>query len=287
MGLHDRHYYRDDARMRYDWGGSTRSAVTTLIIINVVIYVIDAFGPNNGGTIMQRLAVPSDLLEQPWNFWKLFTYGFAHSPINADRGIWHLLFNMLGLFVFGMPIEQKYGKAEFLRFYCAAIIFSGMFWVAIKTFSGPDNPMIGASGAVTAVIVLMALNFPYREVLLFAIIPIQMWILATLFVAIDFIGSLQPGDEIAYEAHLGGAVFAALYFLLHWNFAWFSRATSWIFKRRPRLRVHQPQEDRLQEEADRVLEKISRSGESSLTRSERKTLERYSQKMRDRRDADS
>jgi membrane associated rhomboid family serine protease len=287
MGLHDRHYYRDDARMRYDWGGSTRSAVATLIIINVVIYVIDAFAPGNGGALMNRMSVKADLLTHPWNFWQLFTYGFAHSPINADRGIWHLFFNMLGLFVFGMPIEQKYGKAEFLRFYCAAIIFAGLIWVAIQTISGAVGSMVGASGAVTAVIVLMALNFPYREVLLFGVIPIQMWILATLFVAIDFIGALQPGDEIAYEAHLGGAVFAVLYFFLRWNFSWFSQATSWIFNRRPRLRVHQPQEDRLQEEADRVLEKISRSGESSLTRSERKTLERYSQKMRDRRNADS
>lgn len=286
MGLHDRHYYRDEARMRYDWGGSTRSAIVTLVIIHVVVYVVDAFTPGGGGGLMSRIALHSDLVQRPWNFWQLFTYGWGHSPINARPGIWHLFFNMFGLVVFGMPVEQKYGKAEFIRFYIAAIIFSGLIWVVARSFGAHPATAIGASGAVTAVTILMALNFPYREVLLFGVIPVQMWIIATFFVAADLMGSFSPNAAIAYEAHLGGAAFAALYFFLRWNLSGLSRITSWFTQRRPRLKVHQPPEERLQEEADRVLDKIHRSGESSLTRGERKTLERYSKKMRDRRNVE-
>lgn len=286
MGLHDRQYYRDDERMRYDWGGATRSAVATLIIIHVAIFVIDAFTPGGGGWLMGKLALQSDLFQRPWNFWQLLTHGLGHSPINAKPGIWHLFFNMFGLFIFGVPVEQKYGKAEFIRFYLMAIVFAGFIWVVARSFSAAPASAIGASGAVTAVTILMALNFPYREMLLFGIVPIQMWILATVFVLTDLVGSFRPDAAIAYEAHLGGAAFAALYFFLNWNFSRLEQIKKWLPFGRPRLRVHKPKEVRLQDEADRVLEKIHRSGESSLTRSERKTLERYSKQMRDRRKPD-
>jgi hypothetical protein len=122
---------------------------------------------------------------------------------------------------------------------------------------------------------------------LLGIIPIQMWILATIYVGYDLIGSFGPDTRVAYVVHLGGAAFAALYFFLNWNFSRLEQLKKWLPFGRPRLRVHKPREDRLQEEADRVLEKIHRSGESSLTRGERKTLERYSKQMRERRKPDS
>ena len=297
MGLHDRHYYRNDERLRYDWGGSTRSAVATLIIINVAIFVIDAFTTGGGGWLMDKLTLYPDLFQRPWNFWQLLTHGFGHAPLKPppplpggpeqSSGIWHLFFNMFGLFIFGVPVEQKYGKAEFIRFYLFAIIFSGFIWVVVQSMSGAMHPVIGASGAVTAVVVLMALNFPYREMLLLGVVPIQMWILATMYVVYDFISSFSSDSRVAYVAHLGGAAFAALYFFLNWNFSRLEQLKKWFPFGRPQLRVHKPKEDRLQDEADRVLEKIHRNGESSLTRGERKTLERYSKQMRERRKPDS
>ncbi len=288
MGIHDRAYYRDDTRLNYGFSGSARTAVTTIIIINVLIFFIDAMGPGGGGRVMHGLSLQPNLLQQPWNFWQLLTYGFGHSPMGENPGIFHLFFNMIGLFMFGVPVEQKYGKAEFFRFYLIAIVFSGLVWVASQYLTGSMQPVIGASGAVSAVVVLMAFNFPFREVLLFGIVPIQIWLLVTLYVALDFIGSIRPvGNEvatIAYQAHLGGAAFAGLYYYFHWNFSGLARLKKLNPFGRPRLRVHKPRaEDRLQEEADRVLEKVHQSGESSLTRRERKTLERYSQQMRDRR----
>ncbi len=287
MGLHDRHYYRDGERMRYDWGGSARSAVATLIIVNVAIFVIDAFTPGGGGWLMGKLELDAQLFQHPWNFWQLLTYGLGHAAINQSAGIWHLFFNMFGLFIFGVPVEQKYGKAEFIRFYLLAVVFAGFVWVVAQSISGGQGSVIGASGAVAAVVVLMALNFPYREMLLLGIIPIQMWILATMYVVYDFIGSFGSDTRVAYVVHLGGAAFAALYFFLHWNFSRLEQVKKWVPFGRPRLRVHKPKEDRLQDEADRVLEKIHRSGGSSLTRGERKTLERYSKQMRERRKPDS
>ena len=289
MGIYDRQYYRDDSPVRYGLGGSARTAVTTLIILNVAVFIIDAFGPNGGGWLMNALGLASELFRRPWNVWQLATYGFAHSPINDPErpGIWHLFFNMLVLFVFGIPVEQKYGKPEFIRFYLFASVFAGFVWVVSETLLGHHSLLVGASGAVSAVVILMALNFPYREVLLLGIIPVQCWLLGVIYVALDLVGSVSQADKVAYVAHLGGAAFAAAYFLLHWNFSGLARFKT-LLRRRSRLRLHQPTADeRFQTEADRVLEKIHRSGERSLTRGERKILERYSQQMRDRRKSES
>jgi membrane associated rhomboid family serine protease len=290
MGLYDRQYYRDDSRMDFGFGHSARTAVTTLIIINVAIFVIDAFSGRGGGALMEFLSLDSGLFRQPWKIWQLLSHGFAHSPINDLKGpgIWHLFFNMLGLFMFGVPVEQKYGKYEFLRFYIAAIIFSGFVWLLSTAFRAEPAALLGASGAVSAVVLLMALNFPFREVLFFGVVPMQIWMLATIYLGLDIVGTLSGSTKVAYVAHLAGATFAALYFWLGWNFSGLSKLRNWMPRRRPKLRVHQPSADeRLQEEADRVLEKIHQTGEASLTRRERRTLERYSEQMRQRRKPNS
>jgi hypothetical protein len=122
-------------------------------------------------------------------------------------------------------------------------------------------------------------------------------VLCTLMIGEDVLGfnrSAQgQGDHVAHEAHLAGAVFALIYFKTGWNLGrWLPSFRSWKsfswkgLKPRPKLRVHKPaaQEQDLGQEVDRILEKISTQGESSLTAAERRTLEeasrRYQQKRR-------
>jgi membrane associated rhomboid family serine protease len=289
MGLHDRDYSRADKHARFDWGGSALTAVTTLIILNVAVFVIDALGPigpRGGGWLMRQLSLdPGEL----WKIWTFLTYGFAHSSLNSleGPGLWHIAFNMLGLFVFGVPVEQRIGKAEFLRFYLLAVIVSGLVWVISVAATG-SAPLLGASGAVAAVVVLMALYFPFRELLLLGILPLPVWSLATFYVLYDLYGAIfSQTAQVAFVAHLGGAAFAAAYFWFGWNFAWMGQLKTFVPQRKPKLRVHQPSaQERLQDDADKVLEKIHRLGEASLTSRERKTLERYSAQMRDKRKAD-
>jgi hypothetical protein len=114
------------------------------------------------------------------------------------------------------------------------------------------------------------------------------WLLGVLFVLGDMYGALNPqGENIAFTAHLAGAAFAFCYFRFGWNLTrltenWFS----WLkLRRRPRLRVHDPdrEESGLSKEVDRILAKIHREGEDSLTRRERRTLENASQEYKRRR----
>jgi hypothetical protein len=173
------------------------------------------------------------------------------------------------------------------------VVVAAVVWVAIERMVGsnPAIPAVGASGAIAGIVVLYALNFPHRTLLLFFVIPMPAWVAGLLIVLLDIYGALTGAGHIAFTAHLGGAAFAFLYFQLGWNL---SRWSGWLsldwLKPRPKLRVHDPDgKDRekqdLSEEVDRILQKISAEGEESLTRKERRTLEtasrEYQKKRRD------
>src|SRR5690606_27462911 len=136
MGLQDRDYSRGDSQgyggswgghsggtswghSSSGWmgGGGVRSAVVTLIIINVLVFFADLLLSGSGGTARSVMAewfsVQADTLLKPWMWYRFLTYGFVHS-IDDIR---HLAFNMLGLFIFGRSVEERLGRSEFWRFF--------------------------------------------------------------------------------------------------------------------------------------------------------------------------
>ncbi len=292
MGLQDRQYYQDDSSYTSSWrpsgsGGvpGSRTIVTTLIIINVAIFGLDVlssiFSTEGDCWLGHFLALKAGLLkEQPWNVWQLLTYGFAHAPIDSKESIFHVGGNMLVLFFLGRPIESRLGKEEFLRFYIASILAAGLVYLAVN-FNSP-RPMLGASGAVSAVVALFIFFYPHSKLLMFGVFPVRAWILGLILVGTDVLRSFNPESQIAWEAHLAGFAFGAAYFYFKWNFGWltFGKLGS-SFKSKPNLKVHQPDRaEKLKADADRILEKINQEGEASLTSRERKTLKRYSEQIR-------
>jgi len=105
----------------------------------------------------------------------------------------------------------------------------------------------------------------------------------------NFVSAFSPGSHIAWEAHLIGGAFGVLYYLQRWDFSRLSLAGAErlgkTFKRGPKLKVHNPDivDAKLKQQADAILDKISREGEASLTSRERKTLNKYSQQLRKNR----
>ncbi len=305
MGLENRSYYRDDQQYSAfgggTYGGVTRSMVVTIILINVAIFVLDMFtarmgpnGPNwlswfmslkvDGEGFMATAGVPFWQLP-PFNIWQVVTYGFAHSSVSEPGGIWHIGMNMLMLFFLGRPVEQRYGSQEFLKFYMFAPVFAGVVSYIYNLLSGLSVHLVGASGAVAAVAILFVLSFPKQTLLIWGVLPIPAWLFGLLFVSLDIVTAFKTDSRIGWYAHLSGALFAFLYFRLHWNFGgltfdWLKRS----FKSKPNLRVHKPDADsRLQNQADEILQKIADYGEGSLTNKERKILNKYSKSVRSKR----
>lgn len=296
MGLYDREYYREEEERRWQHASRPLSMVTWLIIANVVFFAANLFFSRDN-SITNFMALKSDLFHAPWNAWQLLTAGFAHAPIGSPTGIMHILMNMYGLFLFGREVEHKYGRYEFLWMYLAAIVFSNLGWVAIRTLFGVISgsevvgSAYGASGGVMAVVVLFCLCFPKRMLYLFGVVGVPAWAIGVTYVAIDFLHALglSRDSHIAWQAHLAGALYGLLYFNLGFRFTRIlparagAAAANWI-KNRPKLRVHDPDDDAgLDDEADRLLEKVHRQGEESLTAKERRVLEDYSRRMRQKR----
>ena len=291
MGIYDRPYYQDDEPRGIflgGGGGGPQMLVTKIVLINVGIYIIDALFL--GGKIGDYCAAHVSTLKNPLMWWQYVTYGFMHDP----KSIGHVGFNMFGLWMFGREVEMKYGRAEFLRLYFVMIVFSGVVWSLYEAAmlggipeSGQGPGLIGASGAVVGVILLFALNFPKRTVLLFFVIPVPAWVLGAIIVVGDLMGAGRPeGTVVAHTAHLAGLAFAAAYFFLHWNLRWLTPA--WLAnlkpRRGPKLKIHDPESKKreLGMQVDEILAKISREGEASLSRRERQILQKASRQYQDK-----
>jgi membrane associated rhomboid family serine protease len=228
--------------------------------------------------------------------WRLLTYGFLHSPTNPL----HIVFNMLALWFAGKAIEERYGTREFVAFYLLGIVFSGVAYV-LASWSMPLASAVGASGGISALLVLYAFNWPYRTFLVFFVIPMQAWLAVGLFVALDalvFTAKINTG--VAVAAHLGGALFGFLYYQFQWRLTgWVANLKAWREERsRPRLRVYreEPEEplarvaaalaedEQLEAKMDAVLEKVARVGIDNLSSDEKAVLQKASEVYRKRRE---
>lgn len=313
MGIYDREYYRDETGGS-GWFAGESSAVKTLILINAAVFLAQWTMPNLH--LLENFAASSGLVFGKFQVWRLLTAAFLHDP----QSLLHILFNMWGLWLFGREMESMYGRWEFTWMYLSAAVFSNFIWALINYF-GPRHGVgyvIGASGAVTAVMVLYAVHFPTREVLLF-VIPVKMWVLVTLFLGLDFFNLMQQsrggggsGPAIAFAAHLGGGLYGYLYkrFDLRWTRIMRGRGY------RPKLRIVNPEartaprpaspgrppaaapspspgprsaptvlfpEEQLSERLDEVLAKIAREGRGALTEDENRILQEASRRARDKR----
>ncbi len=300
MGLHDRDYSRErswEPESPWSRRDSGPSVTVILIIVNVAIFFLDGFltGRSTDSVLANLFEVRPDTILKPWTWYQFLSYGFVHS-----LDIRHVGFNMLGLFFFGTAVERHLGRAEFLRFYLLAVITGGVVsslrWFIQAVLQGVPIESIsfgtvGASGAVMAVTILFAFLEPQSTIYMMMVLPVKAWLVAVIYVGMNLMGMAGTGEgNIAYDVHLAGAAFAALYFKRRWRFdrldpARWGFSLSQLSKRRPRLRLHDPERQLAAQEAeaDQLLDKIQASGLDSLTSAERKTLEKHSRRKRESR----
>ncbi|MCA9084634.1 MAG: rhomboid family intramembrane serine protease [Planctomycetaceae bacterium] len=225
--------------------------------------------------------------------WRLLTCALCH-----DRhSVGHILFNMLFLYWFGRTLESMYGSREFLWFYVSGALAASLAYIAIDLFTGDWVPMIGASGAVMAVTMLFAVHFPRQIIYIFFIFPVEIRWVVLFYVVYDLHPVLLQlsGDPqatgVAHAAHLGGLAFGYVYaqrslrispLIDRWLVWWKGRRRGFRVVGTDADRIRR-REDELTEQMDALLKKISEQGEASLTNSERRTLERVSRELRNRR----
>jgi len=236
------------------------------------------------------MAAKYDTLAKPYNIFQTLTYAFAHSMSEFT----HILFNMLVLFFFGRDVERVLGRGEFLRFYLLAAIFGGLVWCTIALLSGnTGGQVVGASGAIAAVVILFCFKFPHRQVLLFFVIPMPAWVLGVLFIGLDLAGTfghdVSGMKNVAYSVHLAGAAFGIIYVQAGWRLSNWLRMPGFLQSRGPRVRLHDPDRERrgggtYQDESSYGSDNYG-SDDPQPTRQERreaKRQEREAEKIRQR-----
>jgi membrane associated rhomboid family serine protease len=191
------------------------TAVLTLIGLNVLVYLLQLASPVQLETLLALWPLqPLDgqVFFRPW---QIVTYSFLHDTHN----IYHLGFNMLGLWMFGAEIERYVGPRRLLACYFASVITAALSQLFIPIlFGAPPAPTIGASGGVFGLLLAYALLFPHRKVVpLIPPIPMPAWLFATIYACIElFLGVTGTLSGVAHFAHLGGMVGSALV-IMQWR----------------------------------------------------------------------
>src|SRR5262249_4598961 len=151
--------------------GPISSAIKAIIAANVAVFLITAFAPASLNLNQIFGLVPALVVRRLW-VWQFGTYMFLHG------GVFHLLFHMLALWMFGTELERMWGTRYFVKFYAVTGIGAGAATVLVSllpfTFATPIYliPTIGASGAIYGVLLAYALYFPDRPIYLYFVFPV-------------------------------------------------------------------------------------------------------------------
>jgi len=274
MGLYDRDYtkadfeshqghFRHAPQMRMSFPKIT-PVVKWLLIINIGVFLAAITVRPLGVFIYSWFQLDATSLGSAMQPWRLITYQFLHDP----GYVWHIFFNMLGLFFLGPTLERHWGSRKFLPFYLGCGVAGALFYyflVAVRFL--PPGQMVGASGSILGMLAACAILFPHFVVFIL-LFPVPIRIAAIGLTAVYLVAILTKGSNAGGDAaHLAGMAAGAAYVF----------SQSWRDKFKLKLRSGQwekrmnAQRD-LQAEVDRILTKVHNSGTQSLSHKEKKIL---------------
>lgn len=265
------------------WAGRRPSLVTILVAVNVAMFVFQTVGNAfDRGQIEHWFALSSEGIRSGYA-WQFLTYMFLHGdPSVPASGVIHLVVNMLTLYFAGREVEAIVGPKHLLGIYFGGGLLGGVAQVALTHAS---TPLVGSSAGVCAALLAFTTILPEIEIttLLFFIIPVR---LKAKYLALGFVvtslfcvatGALSG---IGHIAHLGGCLVGWLY-VKQLGFGHPMRIQRFVFEKRERAArmERMSAEQFIREEIDPILDKISREGIHSLSRAERKVLQRGREKI--------
>ena len=227
------------------------------------------------------LAVPSNLKSLLYKPWTLFTYMFIHADF------FHILFNMLWLYWIGKILEEYLNGKKITFLYIAGGLIGAIFYITCYNLfpafaeRAVTSTAVGASGAVTAIIVATATLLPNHTISLLLLGPVRLVWIAIFYFIVDFVSLLGPnaGGSLA---HIGGAIFGFLFIKSLQKGSDWSIPFEEFFNPKPKLKVvstnyDAPQKAQKtsiphQDEIDKILDKISQTGYNNLTKKEKEIL---------------
>jgi membrane associated rhomboid family serine protease len=187
--------------------GPVSTTLKALIGANVAGFVITYFVPG----LLEYLGLIPKLVLGQFRIWQLATYMFLHG------GIFHIVFNMLALWMFGAELERIWGTRYFLKFYFVTGIGAGALTVLFSLLPFGfaqqvyQSNIIGASGAIYGLLLAYAMYFPDRPIYMYLLFPVPAKIFVAIMGAIAFFSSLSESGGTANATHLGGLLVGYLF----------------------------------------------------------------------------
>lgn len=212
---------------------------------------------------------------RPWQLWRWASYLFLHG------GLFHLLFNMFALWMFGSDVEERLGTERFVAYYLLTGIGAAFSVVLVDLLFGRQSFVVGASGAVFGILLAYGVLYAERTItlLVFFVLPVSMKArhFVAVFAVLELLFGVAGGDRVAHFAHLGGMLFGLL--LLR------TPATSVLgggAEHLRRLRDHLATLNRARDDRrlDELLGKVNEKGIGSLNDDEKRFLHRMSRRKR-------
>lgn len=280
----------DDLKRQYKFGGIAQRLIYWNIACFIVSYVI--FGllrfANINIDFLQYVSLSSNPMDLLWKPWSIISYSFFHS------GFFHLFFNLIILNFSSQLFLTFFNQKQLLGLYLLAAVFSGVIFVFFFYLMNIISPIVGASGAIMAILVATTTYQPLMNLRLLIIGNVKLWHVTVVILLLDLM-QIQSENSGGHIAHLAGAFFGFIFIkllqngtdlskiisnLLNFFVNLFTKSPSTPFKKVhrnykkpiPNTASKIVTKDKTQQQIDEILDKISRSGYDCLTKEEKEFL---------------
>lgn len=277
----------EDIKSQYRTGGIVQKLIfwnIGLYLLSLIFFYNFSFGNFNFPSWLALYSNFDDFIFSPWT---LFSYMFLHA------GFLHLLFNMMVLHFSGRLFETYFTQKQLFGLYILGGIFSGIAFLVLFLLIGKSSVLVGASGAIMALLIATATYAPFMQIRLMLIGVVKLWQVAFVIVLLDLI-QLPLDNSGGHLAHLAGALFGFIYIKMLNSGTDVSKIISSIQeffenilkpkKKTPFKKVHKnkaysnstsftkKEKSMDQKKIDDILDRISQSGYDSLTKEEKEFL---------------
>jgi membrane associated rhomboid family serine protease len=274
----------DNIKSRYN----SENIVEKLIYINLAVFIftllISVFQDLYKGQInwvVEWFSLDDNLSSLLYKPWTLITYGFLHADFL------HILLNLITLYFIGNLFVAYFTEKQLVTFYLLGTLFGGALFIIshnyFPLFDGQSSMLVGASAGISAIFIGITTYMPNYQLKVRFIGFVKLWHFAAVWVGLDIL-ALSGGNAGGHFAHLGGALFGFLYVKQSGNKEhkfWDQFSSMFSSKKKPLKTVYKspkkankPNKNNSlnQQQIDSILDKISKSGYDTLTKSEKEFL---------------
>lgn len=276
----------DNLKYRFKHAGVVEKLIYVNLAVFLLVFLTNTFGflfQSKTNFIVEWFALPANLNDFITKPWTLITYGFLHTSFL------HILLNLIALFYVGYLFQQYFTPKQLLSFYLLGTVFGGIIFITSYNFFpalqnvAHNSVLLGASAGISAIFIGIATYMPNYELKFPLIGFVKLWVLACIWVAIDII-QIPAGNAGGHLAHIGGALFGFFYVRSASNkeLDIFESIKKFFAKKEPKLKTvyksgnktpkKSANKTQNQQDIDAILDKISKSGYDTLSKSEKEFL---------------